>query len=190
MIHLRSLIVALAALAVAPITADAAKTGTVLPTASRATQITLPAPAVDPRVTHAQAIAAAAWGDPCNGRVRVEWIDFRRDPRVPGAHPLTWGAASQDGCANGNDQGLVMLNARRTYTKGRLRTVLCHEYGHLAGWRDPVTGDVHSSDPFSLMWPDQFPHLWDDGSQERVQRPDGRWAVRHAYVDQDCHVKK
>ena len=181
-----ALALVLLATLLAPSTADADRRGTVTVVAR---ELAAPprASLASADLVLAQRIAAAAWGDPCGGRVRVEVINFRRDARVHGADPLTWGAAVQDGCANGNDDGVVMLNSRRTYSRGRLRTVLCHEYGHLAGWRDPVTGDVHSSDPFSLMWPDQFPSLRDDGFQEHLRR-DGHWTIRRPYADARCRI--
>jgi hypothetical protein len=167
-------------LVLAPTTADAKLHGKVTGRQTVSLPRMLPAIATSARVQDVQQIAAGAWGDPCGGAVRIEWINFRRDPRVQGAHPLTWGAAVQDGCVNGNSQGVVMLNARRTYSRARLCTVVLHEYGHLAGWRDPDTGDVHASDPFALMWADQFPDLHDDGAQEHLKR-DGEWVVRRAY---------
>jgi hypothetical protein len=121
------------------------------------------------RVQRAQRIAETAW----DVTGRVEWVDFKHDPRTQ-SYGRAYGAADPN-------TDIVMLNTRRKFSWGRLCTVVLHEYGHLAEWTDPVTGDVHSSDPFSLMYAEQFPDLHDDGVQEHLKRDDGRWVVRRAY---------
>jgi hypothetical protein len=136
----------------------------------------LPRVANSTRVSRAVSIASSAWGV----TARVEWTNFRTDPRTRG-----YGQGRAYGAADPNT-GVVMLNVRRApFAWCRLVTVLLHEFGHIAGWTDPVTGDVHSSDPFSLMYPEQFPDLRDDGLQEHL-RVDGRWVVRPAY-DSRCN---
>jgi hypothetical protein len=49
----------------------------------------------------------------------------------------------------------ITLSATRRWTWGRLCPVLLHEYGHLAGYRDPLNAadPFHSHEPRSIMWP-------------------------------------
>jgi hypothetical protein len=97
------------------------------------------------RLERAQAVAAKAWNDPCPGRVRIAFVA----PPAP-----TWLAWSIPALCQVN-----LSNA--THWRWRLLCPsLLHEYGHLAGYRDPLnpSDPTHSHDPDDIMAP--FIH-WD-----------------------------
>jgi hypothetical protein len=94
----------------------------------------------DWRTGRAQAIAAKAWDDPCAGRVTVSFAA----PPQPGWRAWTYPAR----CT-------VVLSDAGRWPWAELCPALLHEYGHLAGYRDPENpaDPTHSHDPRNIMWP-------------------------------------
>jgi hypothetical protein len=94
----------------------------------------------DWKLDRAKAVAAKAWKDPCAGRVQVD---------VAPQAGADWLASTLP------SQCRITLSATRRWTWGLLCPVLLHEYGQLAGHRDPgnPSDPHHSSNPASIMWP-------------------------------------
>jgi hypothetical protein len=93
----------------------------------------------DWKLDRAQAVAAKAWNDPCPGRVQVLYAP----PLEPGWLASTIVADCR-----------ITLSDREPWPWSQLCPVLVHEYGHLAGYRDPANpGDpFHSHDPDDIMY--------------------------------------
>lgn len=93
----------------------------------------------DWQVDRAQAIAAKVWNDPCAGHVTIAY-------GVP-AKPSWIGWSDPWSCT-------VTLSSTVTFTWMPLCSLIVHEYGHLAGFRDPtnVADPIHSADPESIMY--------------------------------------
>ena len=94
----------------------------------------------DWQTDRAQLIAAKVWNDPCGGRVTL-WFTTPQDPSWRAwAYPML--------CTIG-------MSTAKPWKWGELCPVLMHEYGHLAGYKDPAnTADPdHSDDPNDIMWP-------------------------------------
>ena len=98
------------------------------------------AASADWQVERGQAIAAKVWNDPCAGQVTITY-------GVP-PDPAWMGWAEPWRCA-------VILSSTRRFTWMPLCSLLVHEYGHLAGYRDPanLADPTHSADPESIMFP-------------------------------------
>jgi hypothetical protein len=94
----------------------------------------------DWRTDRAQAVAAKAWGDPCGGDVRLVFS------QPPSPSWRAWSYPAE--CA-------VALSDAAPWLWKDLCPALIHEYGHLAGFRDPANAadPFHSADPESIMWP-------------------------------------
>ena len=93
----------------------------------------------DWKIDRAKAVAAKAWNDPCPGRVQILWAP----PKEP-----SWLASAIKGYCQ------VTLSDREAWPWKQLCPVLVHEYGHLAGYRDPLnpSDPFHSRDPSSIMY--------------------------------------
>ena len=94
----------------------------------------------DWKLDRARAVAAKAWTNPCAGEVHVQVC-----PQA-GADWLASTLPSQ--CR-------ITLSDAERWPWSQLCPVLLHEYGHLAGYRDPGNplDPHHSSNPRSIMWP-------------------------------------
>ena len=94
----------------------------------------------DWKLDRAKAVAAKVWNDPCAGRVQVD---------IAAQAGADWLASTLP------SQCRITLSATRRWRWGLLCPVLLHEYGHLAGYRDPLNpaDPFHSHDPRSIMWP-------------------------------------
>lgn len=90
------------------------------------------------RTDRAQTIAATVWHNPCDTSVTIRWAP---QPRV-GA--LAW--SFPEACT-------IYLASDRPQSWPELCTSMIHEYGHLAGYRDPAnpTDPTHSANPGSVM---------------------------------------
>lgn len=86
------------------------------------------------RVERAQSIAEVVWHNPCNGTARlVQSVDI-------------------DGYAEADIDRCVVYVLRGAPWLDFCTAVL-HEYGHLAGFRDPTNWDpMHSGNPRSVMF--------------------------------------
>jgi hypothetical protein len=93
----------------------------------------------DWKIDRAKAVAAKAWNDPCPARVQILYAA----PKQP-----SWLASTIKGYCQ------VTLSDREAWPWKQLCPVLVHEYGHLAGYRDPLNpGDpFHSHDPGDIMY--------------------------------------
>ena len=93
----------------------------------------------DWKIDRAKAVAAKAWNDPCPGRVQVLFAP----PKQP-----SWLASTIKGYCQ------VTLSDREAWPWKQLCPVLVHEYGHLAGYRDPLnpSDPFHSHDPSDIMY--------------------------------------
>jgi hypothetical protein len=96
--------------------------------------------AADWQTDRAQAVAAKVWDDPCDGQVILQLAE----PPQP-----SWRAWSYPRLCT------VVLSTAARWRWSELCPAMIHEYGHLAGFRDPEnTADpFHSTDPHSIMWP-------------------------------------
>jgi hypothetical protein len=94
----------------------------------------------DWQTDRAQLIAATAWGDPCPGRVTL---------RLAAPPQTTWRAWTYQW------QCLIELSNIQPWKWKELCPVLVHEYGHLAGYTDPLNprDPYHSHDPKDIMAP-------------------------------------
>jgi hypothetical protein len=103
----------------------------------------------DWQTDRAQAIAARLWHDPCGGAVTL----LSQPPPSPDWRAWTF-----------PDRCTVVLSNTRPWTWHELCPVVMHEYGHLAGYSDPLNpGDpYHSHDPRDLMAPfEHYDHRCD-----------------------------
>jgi hypothetical protein len=93
----------------------------------------------DWKIDRAKAVAAKAWNDPCPGRVQILYAP----PKEP-----SWLASAIKGYCQ------VTLSDREAWPWKQLCPVLVHEYGHLAGYRDPLnpSDPFHSRDPSNIMY--------------------------------------
>ena len=93
----------------------------------------------DWKIDRAKAVAAKAWNDPCPGRVQILYAP----PKQP-----SWLASAIKGYCQ------ITLSDSEAWPWKQLCPVLVHEYGHLAGYRDPLNpGDpFHSHDPNDIMY--------------------------------------
>jgi hypothetical protein len=93
----------------------------------------------DWKIDRAQAVAAKAWNDPCPGRVQTLY--------APPPEP-SWLASAIKGYCR------ITLSDRESWPWSQLCPVLVHEYGHLAGYRDPEnpSDPFHSHDPDDIMF--------------------------------------
>ena len=91
-----------------------------------------------PKVAAAKALAAAVWGNPCDGNVSVRWDDLGSEYAANATPSLC----------------VVKLNTRGPgatggaydrWSWGWVCTYMLHEYGHLAGMN-------HSANPHSVMF--------------------------------------
>jgi hypothetical protein len=106
------------------------------------------------KIDRAKAIAAKAWNDPCDGNVVLRWADQ--------PHGVHWGVM----WTRGYDCEIGISNTRPLAWE-EFCTTLLHEYGHLAGFRDPlnVGEEWHSRNPRSVMYADN-PIVRDEGTDE------------------------
>jgi hypothetical protein len=95
----------------------------------------------DWQTERAEAIAAKLWGNPCAGAVTV------RSEAPPEPDWRAWTYAQT--CT------VVLSNRPPKWQWDELCPILMHEYGHLAGYRDPLNpaDPFHSHDPRDIMWP-------------------------------------
>jgi hypothetical protein len=93
----------------------------------------------DWKIDRAKAVASKAWNDPCPGRVQILYAP----PKQP-----SWLASTIKGYCQ------VTLSNREAWPWKQLCPVLVHEYGHLAGYRDPLnpSDPFHSHDPNDIMY--------------------------------------
>jgi hypothetical protein len=94
----------------------------------------------DWQTDRAQAIAAKLWNHPCGGKVEL-W-----HTAPPEASWRAWTYPSLCGIA---------LSDTAAWKWRELCPVLMHEYGHLAGYSDPLnpSDSSHSHDPNDIMFP-------------------------------------
>jgi len=94
------------------------------------------------RERRAVEVGNAIWKTPCGSvPVAVAW-----QPPPPGLERAS-GWAYEGRC-------VVYLNdelRHRARNWRRMCHIIVHEMGHIAGWRDPLTGHVHAEDPWSIM---------------------------------------
>ena len=123
------------------------------------------------RVDRAKQIAEIVWHHPCAGRVTVS---VASTPVVDGVEAD--GAATISTCS-------IVLNARRHWSWLTTCYVVLHEYGHLAGFRDPgnVADPLHSSNPASVMWAGGDPY-WDNRCASRGRLFLSRHRVERGYT--------
>lgn len=88
------------------------------------------------RVQRAQAIAAQVWHHPCEDHVT-----------------LSWGVTPDGVVAQAFVDRCEVLFSTEATPWVSFCTTMIHEYGHLAGYRDPtnIADPLHSSDPHSVM---------------------------------------
>lgn len=93
----------------------------------------------DWKIDRAKAVASAAWNDPCPGRVEILYAP----PQQP-----SWLASTIKGYCR------ITLSDQEPWPWTQLCPVLVHEYGHLAGYRDPLnpSDPSHSHDPNDIMF--------------------------------------
>lgn len=93
----------------------------------------------DWKIDRARAVAAQAWNDPCPGRVQI----LHAPPKQP-----SWLASTIKSFCQ------ITLSDREAWPWKQLCPVLVHEYGHLAGYRDPLnpSDPFHSHDPNDIMY--------------------------------------
>jgi hypothetical protein len=96
-------------------------------------------------------IAQAKWGTPTCGQPQLlvrapSAYEREYATSLNGRSPVAW--ADVDHCA------IIVNPEYRIYTAARRCHVIVHEWGHLAGYRDPAnTADpLHSRDPRSVMY--------------------------------------
>lgn len=99
------------------------------------------------KIDRAKRIAAAAWDNPCNGNVKLTWGDTDARGQTSLAHEgwnamTTWGQCP----------GVITIAPTNKTTWREFCTMVIHEYGHIAKWRDPVTGAYHSENPHDVMF--------------------------------------
>jgi hypothetical protein len=94
----------------------------------------------DWQTDRAQAVAAKVWHDPCGGAVTL----LSQPPPQPDWRAWTF----PETCT-------VVLSDARPWTWHELCPVVMHEYGHLAGYVDPLnpSDPHHSHDPRNIMSP-------------------------------------
>lgn len=94
----------------------------------------------DWQTDRAQAMGAKLWNNPCNGQVKL----WSTDPPQPSWRAWTYAKL----CT-------VALSNTRPWQWKELCPVLLHEYGHLAGYSDPLnpSDPSHSHDPDDIMYP-------------------------------------
>lgn len=97
------------------------------------------------KMDRATAIANTVWNTPCDGHVDRLWFNFYEppDPSPPGALAST----QVEICR-------VQFNSGERWPWEKLCTVVIHEWGHLAWFRDPSNpaDPIHSSNPDSVMY--------------------------------------
>lgn len=121
-------------------------------------------------------VAQDVWGKPACGVPRVETstpADYLRDHATGEflLEPVAW--ADENRC-------VIVINANFTIrTPVKRCHVIAHEWGHLAGFRDPSNVDdpEHSANPRSLM----FGHDPVHEIRERVGRKRWRWVADGAF---------
>lgn len=120
-----------------------------LATPAQAADTFTPTVAQAHQIDGAKAIAARVWKNPCANGVSVTW-----GPVVPTATTVNTdeivAEATQETCS------IVFNNTLPVPRWTALCTYMIHEYGHLAGYRDPsnVKDPFHSANPKSIMRPD------------------------------------
>ena len=94
----------------------------------------------DWQTDRAQAMAAKLWDNPCGGQVTL-WSVAPPEP--------SWRAWTYP------QQCTIALSNTRPWKWTELCPVMLHEYGHLAGYTDPLnpSDPTHSHDPGDIMWP-------------------------------------
>jgi len=94
----------------------------------------------DWQLDRAMVIAAKVWNDPCSGQVKM----LSAPPPQPGWRAWTY-----------PKQCTVTLSNAWPWYWRELCPVVVHEYGHLAGYRDPDNpyDPIHSHDPNDIMAP-------------------------------------
>lgn len=90
------------------------------------------------RLDRSKAIAAIVWRNPCAGQVTVEVAPLPAEE---------FGEAYIEDCR-------IVLNLWATRSWERVCATVIHEYGHVAGFRDPtnVADPIHSANPKSVMY--------------------------------------
>jgi hypothetical protein len=119
------------------------------------------------KLRRAQAIAAAIWENPCAGNVRIGW------------KPLPVGQTAN----SFNDPAcIVVFSTGEPIEWEPFCTAMIHEYGHLAGFRDPQnpSDPYHSHNPHSVMSASRF------FSHTRMTGPDGRTRDEWDGTDRRC----
>lgn len=98
------------------------------------------------KLNRAKAIAAIVWHHPCDDHVTVGWADLSGVP-VDSVDTAAAAAANVALCR-------VTFSVDRSMTWDEFCTSMIHEYGHLAGYRDPLNiGDpYHSHSAWSVMF--------------------------------------
>jgi hypothetical protein len=94
----------------------------------------------DWQTDRAQLIAAKAWNNPCAGKATL---------RLAAPPQSTWRAWTYQGLC------LIELSDSQPWRWDELCPVIVHEYGHLAGYTDPLNprDPYHSHDPKDIMAP-------------------------------------
>lgn len=96
------------------------------------------------RIDRAQQIAATVWHHPCDDRVNVVW-----EPLPDDVTDLANAWIEPGDCTVH-----IVINNGLHYTWQDVCLIMIHEYGHLAGYRDPgnVLDPIHSRNEHSVMY--------------------------------------
>jgi hypothetical protein len=87
------------------------------------------------KIDRAKAIASSYWGNPCPSGVSFYWTDWRKVSDEPIS---AW--ARPERCA-------IHFNRERKMAFPTFCTIVLHEYGHLAGYRNEANVDEPWHDP-------------------------------------------
>lgn len=104
----------------------------------------------DWQTDRAQAVAAKLWNNPCAGQVKL----WSTNPPQP-----SWRAWTYPRLCT------IALSNTKPWQWDELCPVMMHEYGHLAGYTDPLnpSDPSHSHDPDDIMWRfEHYDHRCDD----------------------------
>jgi hypothetical protein len=135
----------------------------------------------DWQTDRAQAIAAKVWNDPCAGHVTLGYAT------PPSTDWRAWTFTAT--CT------ILLSDQPPAWRWTELCPVLMHEYGHLAGYTDPLnpSDPTHSHDPDSIMWPYEHYDARCDGYGARylglVAAPT-KPAKRHRVVRRRRHARR
>lgn len=113
------------------------------------------------RIDRAQQIAAVVWHHPCNDRVTVGVGPLEGED----VHALAY-----------IDECRITLASAYQWSWDKTCFTMLHEYGHLAGYRDPsnVADPMHSLNPASVMYTEPVATVHYFGDEQYDPRCDQR----------------